>query len=160
MQKSYNSLIEKLNSFIREYYKNQITRGFIYSLISIFLLLIAISTLEYLVFFNSSTRTLFFWAYCIVSLSIIVKYIIVPLIKMFQLAPSLSHEEAAKIIGTHFNEISDKLTNILELRELDKGSQALINASIKQKSKEFELVPFNKAINWSKTAYYSKYLLL
>jgi hypothetical protein len=160
MQKSYNSLIEKLNSFIREYYKNQITRGFIYSLISTFLLLIAISTLEYLVFFNSSIRTLFFWTYCAVSLIIVLKYIIIPLIKMFQLAPSLSHEEAAQIIGTHFKEISDKLTNILELRELDKGSQALINASIKQKSKEFELVPFNKAINWSKTARYSKYLII
>jgi hypothetical protein len=146
MQKSYNSLIEKLNSFIREYYKNQITRGFIYSLISTFLLLIAISTLEYLVFFNSSIRTLFFWTYCAVSLIIVLKYIIIPLIKMFQLAPSLSHEEAAQIIGTHFKEISDKLTNILELRELDKGSQALINASIKQKSKEFELVPFNKGL--------------
>ena len=160
MQKSYNSLIEKLNSFIREYYKNQITKGFIYSLMSTFLLLIAISTLEYLVFFNSSIRTIFFWTYCIVSVIIVLKYIIIPLIKMFQLAPSLSHEDAAKIIGTHFKEISDKLTNILELRELDKGSQALINASIKQKSKEFELVPFNKAINWSKTTHYSKYLII
>ena len=160
MQKSYHFLIKKLNSFIREYYKNQIIRGFIYSLISLFIILITISSLESIAFFNSQIRTLLFWAYCILSGGIILKYIIIPVFKMFQLTESLSHQEAAKIIGTHFKEISDKLTNILELRELDSGNQQLINASIDQKIKKLELMPFNNAVDWSKTVYYSKYLII
>ena len=31
MSQNYNELVSKLNSFIREYYKNKILKGFIYS---------------------------------------------------------------------------------------------------------------------------------
>ena len=40
MQKSYEILIDKLNKFIREYYKNLIVRGIIYSMFGLFSMLI------------------------------------------------------------------------------------------------------------------------
>ena len=75
-------------------------------------------------------------------------------------ANHLSHKDAAKIIGLHFKEVSDKLTNILELKNLNEGSEALIYASIEQKIKEIQPTPFNKAIDWGATIKYSKYLLI
>ena len=43
--------------------------------------------------------------------TIFIEIAIIPAIKMFRLTNSLSHEQAAKIIGQHFKEVSDKLIN-------------------------------------------------
>ena len=83
-----------------------------------------------------------------------------PAIKMWQLTDSLTHEEAAKIIGNHFEEVSDKLLNILELNDIKGGQRDLIDASIKQKIETIKLTPFNKAIDWDTTLYYSRYLII
>ena len=114
MQGNYEILIKKLNKFIREYYKNLIMRGVIYSLIGMFSVLIVFALVEHFGFFNSLTRTILFWMYCLIALTIVVKFVVLPTIKMLRLTESLTHEEAAKIIGAHFTEVSDKLINILE----------------------------------------------
>ena len=36
----------------------------------------------------------------------------------------MSHKDAVKIIGTHFSQVDDKLTNILELSEADQKAKA------------------------------------
>ena len=118
MQNDYKILLNKLNNFIREYYKNLIIRGLIYSFIGLCSILILFALTEHFGFFNSSTRTILFWGYCLASLMIIIRLIIIPAIKMLQLTESLTHEEAAKIIGNHFEEVSDKLINILELKNI------------------------------------------
>ena len=160
MQSSYNNLITKLNIFIKEYYKNLIVRGVVYSLIFLGLLLIIIAVAEHIVFFDKNIRIVFFWTYCFLGILISTKYIFSPLIKMLRLSNStLSHEDAAKIIGEHFDEVADKLTNILELRSLDAGNQALIKASIEQKTKAIRLTQFNRAVDWQKTINYSGYLV-
>ena len=79
---------------------------------------------------------------------------------MFRLTDSLSHEQAAQIIGKHFDEVSDKLINILELHGIENGNNEIIEASINQKIKEIRLTPFNKAINWEKTFYYGRFTLI
>ena len=133
MQSNYDILIKKLNTFIREYYKNLIIRGFIYSALSMCAILILFVVVEHFSFFNGLIRSILFWSYCAATISIVVKYIASPTIKMLKLSPSLTHEAAAKIIGTHFKDVADKLTNILELKSVSSGSEALINASINQK---------------------------
>ena len=160
MQKGYERLIKKLNRFIREYYKNLILRGCIYSLLGLISTLIIFSAIEHFNFFNTIIRSILFWSYCAIATFVIIKFIITPAIKMLRLSKSLTHEEAAKIIGVHFDEVSDKLTNILELKSITSGSESLIHASIDQKIKDIELTPFNHAIDWRKTINYSKYLTI
>ena len=79
---------------------------------------------------------------------------------MFRLTDSLTHEQAAQIIGEHFNEVSDKLINILELHGLQDGNSALIEASINQKIDKIKFTPFNKAVDWGKTLYYARFLII
>ena len=158
MQNSYELLIQKLNAFIREYYKNLIFRGLIYTLLSMCSILILFAIVEHFSFLNGLIRSVLFWTYCITITLVIVKFIVIPGFKMLKLTRGITHEEAAKIIGLHFNEVADKLINILELKNITAGSQDLIHASISQKVKEVQFTPFNKAIEWSKTIYYSKYL--
>ena len=160
MQSNYEILIKKLNTFIREYYKNLIIRGCIYSVLSMCAILILFVVVEHFSFFNGLIRSILFWSYCVATILIVVKYIASPTIKMLKLSPSITHEAAAKIIGTHFKEVADKLTNILELKDASSGSEALINASINQKIKDIQFTPFNHAIDWGSTTYYSKYLTI
>ena len=160
MQGDYKLLIQKLNAFIREYYKNMMIRGLIYSLITLICTLIVFAVIEHFGFFNSHARTILFWVYCGISMSIIIGLVIRPAIQMIQLADSLTHETAAQIIGDHFPEVADKLLNILELKNSTLGNQGLIEASIAQKSKQIKLTKFNKAIDWEKTRYYSRFLTI
>ena len=160
MQNDYEILLEKLNSFIKEYYKNLIFRGIIYSLIGLFSVLIVFAIIEHFGFLSTLARTILFWTYCSITMAIILKLIIIPAVKMFRLTKSLSHEEAANIIGEHFEKVSDKLINILELHGIENGNNAIIEASINQKIKEIRLTPFNKAINWEKTFYYGRFTLI
>ena len=160
MNRNYTTLLERLNIFVREYYKNQILRGTIYSLIGLALTLIVFAIIEHYGFFNGLIRTILFWTYLFTAAIVCIWFILRPLLKMLNLTGTITHQEAAKIIGKHFSDVSDKLTNILELNDIDSGNYEIIQASINQKIKEIELTPFQRAVDWKKTLNYSKYLLI
>ena len=160
MSQNYNELVSKLNSFIREYYKNKILKGFIYSFICLITVLIVVSLIEYFSYSNSIIRGIIFWSYILLTSIIVTFWIILPIIKMFKIAKGIGYTDAAKIIGEHFDEVSDKLTNILELKKLNSGDTKIIEASINHKIQQIKLTPFNKAVDWSKTIANSKYLLI
>lgn len=159
MSQNYNELINKLNDFIREYYKNKILKGFIYSIICLVTVLIIVSLFEYFSYSNSIVRGIIFWSCVLLSSIVVTFWIILPTIKMFKISRGVDYIEVAKIIGEHFEEVSDKLTNILELRKLNSGDTKIIEASINHKIQQIKLTPFNKAVNWSKTFANAKYLL-
>ena len=128
-------LIEKLEEFISKYYKNLLLKGGIY-FVSIFLLFIILfSTVEYFGQFNSTVRTILFWSFSILNAIVFWRWVAIPLKGLYRLGKSLSHYEAAKIIGEHFSDIEDKLTNLLQLQELSSQENALVEASIEQKIK-------------------------
>ncbi|MBK7683937.1 MAG: hypothetical protein IPJ26_16400 [Bacteroidetes bacterium] len=73
---------------------------------------------------------------------------------------TISHTEAANIIGQHFQPIRDKLLNTLQLH--DQVSQepehlSLIHASINQKSAELRPISFSSAIDLRKNRKYLPY---
>src|SRR5438105_5175709 len=111
MTSNYQSLIEKLDEFIRKYYKNQLLRGLIYSIGMVFLFFISVTVLEYYAHFNTSIRTVLFYSFLLSSGFILVKYIAIPLSKLYKLGQIISYEAAASIIGKHFSNVQDKLLN-------------------------------------------------
>ena len=87
-------------------------------------------------------------------------WIALPFLSYIKLGNRISHEQAASIIGQHFQDVKDKLLNILQLRQQAGGvSKELIVASIEQKSSEIKIVPFGKAIDLSLNRKYLKYAL-
>ena len=63
----------------------------------------------------------------------------------------MSREQAARIVGSHFNEIQDKLLNVLQLKS-QAGSvedSSLLLAGINQKIEEIKPVPILRAIRFS-----------
>ena len=152
-------IISKLDKFIRKYYKNKLIKGVLYSIFLLFSFFLILNTLEYFNYHSSFTRSILFYSYLFIAIIIICLFIIIPLIKIFKISKTISYQRAAKIIGTHFPEVSDKLTNFLQLQSLSTQSDSeLIEASISQKTKELSPIPFVKAVDMSKNIKYIKWV--
>ena len=153
-------LFEKLNKFVKRFYTNQLIKGGIYSLAVLSIFFIGFSTIEHFTQFGVGSRTFLFWTYLIINALIAIKYIAIPLLHLLSFGKTLSHKQAAKIIGTHFTEVDDKLLNILELQEMSTAENALINASIQQKIKDIKPISFGNAINYADNKKYAKWVLI
>ncbi len=163
MTDNYNILITKLDSFIRKYYKNQIIRGGIYTTAALLIFFLIITLIEYFGWFNSATRTVFFYLYLIISVLIIINFVFIPITKLLKIGKILSHKKAAEIIGKHFPNVQDKLLNTLQLNDLSKLSQdntGLINASIDQKVATLRPIPFSNAVDFRGNKKYLKFAVI
>ena len=154
-----SELFKKLNNFIRKYYQNQLIKGGIYSVAVLIIFFLIFSIIEHFSKAGVGVRTFFFWTYIIINLIIAVKYIVIPLLHLLQLGEIISHKQAAKIIGKHFNSVDDKLTNILELTDEENSDNDLIIASIDQKMADIKPVNFNSAIDFRTNKKYVKWVL-
>lgn len=155
-----NMLVNKLEKFISKYYKNLLLKGGIY-FVSIFLLFfILFSVLEHFGQFNTSVRSALFWTFVVLNTFIFWNWIVKPLKGLYRLGGSLSHLQAAKIIGQHFSSIEDRLINLLQLQELSTKDNALVEASINQKLDLLQPIPFSKAINLRSNATHLKYAIV
>ncbi|MCK4406866.1 MAG: hypothetical protein KAV44_04270 [Bacteroidales bacterium] len=160
MNDNYYILIKKIDQFIRKYYLNQIIKGGIYCLAVIVLFYLLFTVIEYFAYFDSTVRSILFYAYLIINIYIIGKFIFYPVLKLIKIGKVLSYEQAAEIIGKHFSDIDDRLLNTLQLKkESEKESSALIIASIDQKIKKLKPIPFTNAIKLSKNKRYLKYAI-
>jgi hypothetical protein len=83
----------------------------------------------------------------------------IPLIYLFKLKKGINFNDASKLIGEHFPEVKDKLTNVLQLKE-DNSNSELILASINQKAEELSPIPFKNAVNFRTNTKYVKYALI
>lgn len=160
MRTDYEHLIAKLDAFIRKYYKDRLIRGALYSVGLLVLFFLLAALLEHVGHFGTGARTVLFWGLIAAALIVIVRFIAVPLIKLLRLGDVISHAEAARIIGTHFGEVKDKLLNTLQLREMATAQpvqRELIEAAIAQRSRELGPVPFSNAIDLRRNTRYLRY---
>lgn len=156
----YSTLIQKLNRFIRKYYTNQLIRGSLLFVGVNLFLFVLFNVLESQFYFSSGTRKALFYSGLMVMMSTFIYWVGLPLIRIFRLSKTISHDEAAKIIGNHFPEVRDKLLNTLQLaRQTDQSGNDLLMHSIEQKTNDIKLVSFPKAIDLSKNRKYLKYTL-
>jgi len=162
MESSYSLLIRKIDEFIRKYYKNQLIRGLLYSLAALGTYFILMVLLEYFSWFNTSIRSILFYTFLLVAAFILGRFIILPVAHISRLGKIIDHEKAADIIGRHFSEVKDVLLNTLQLHNLEsqsKESSDLIQASIDQKIKHLQPIPFTDAVDLKKNRKYLRYAL-
>lgn len=162
MNEDFNILLNKLSRFKRKYYINEMLKGMIISLVLIFSIFIVIDVFEYFLWSDTVIRTVIFYSFILFSVIVFIKFIFIPISKLFQLGKQISYEEAANIIGNHFPEISDKLLNAIQLQvlvdEMDSRSLDLLNAGIEQKTLELKPFSFRKAITFKSNLKYLKWL--
>ncbi|MEO7977874.1 hypothetical protein [Flavobacterium sp.] len=157
--KTTSAIYLKLEAFIKKYYTNELIKGallfigfgLLYFLFTLFI--------EYFLWLKPAGRTLLFWIFILVELFLLFRFILFPIFKLFKLQKGIDYNQASAIIGNHFTEVSDKLTNFLQLSASENSAESseLMLASIEQKANSLQPIPFGNAINFNSN---SKYLPL
>ncbi|TRU60095.1 MAG: hypothetical protein EWV90_15595 [Microcystis aeruginosa Ma_QC_Ch_20071001_M135] len=141
-------IYQKLEDFIKKFYTNELVRGSLFFIGLGLLYFLFTLFVEYFLWLKPMARTVLFSLFLAVELFLLLRYILFPLFKLFKLQKGIDYNQASQIIGNHFNEVGDKLTNFLQLSN-DTNTSELLIASIEQKAASLQPIPFSKAINFS-----------
>lgn len=165
MQSSNSQILQdKINQFLKQFYLNKFYRGLVYLVLILLSVFILFSLFEYFSYSNTIVRTILFFSFIALSLATLIAYLVIPLTKIAGLGKQLSQDEIAKIIGTHFEEIDDKLLNLFELqKQLEKGdykSYDLLSAAIDSKIESLKPFSFIQAIPFDKTKKFARFALI
>lgn len=161
MSNNYQILITKLDAFIRKYYKNKLLKGGIYGVALLLSAFIVVTTVEYFGQFDTTIRTVLFYLFLFTTGYLVINYIGIPLLRLYNFGKIINHKQAAEIIGNHFDEVKDKLINVLQLEHQQHiENDQLLLASIDQKSTELTPVPFGNAVDLSENRKHLKFILI
>jgi hypothetical protein len=154
--KTTSAIYQKLEAFIRKYYMNELIKGgllfvgfgLLYFLFTLFI--------EYFLWLKPSGRTFLFWLFIGVEVFLMFRFILFPIFKLFKIQKGIDYKQASSIIGNHFSEVSDKLTNFLQLSSNENSveSSELMLASIEQKADSLQPIPFGNAISYTENKKY------
>jgi hypothetical protein len=159
---NYELLIDKINIFIRKYYFNNFLRGLIFLGAGLFSAYVVITVSEYYGNFSTGFRTVLFYVFIFLNTGLFCWLIVPPFLAWLKLGKSITHQQAAEIIGKHFSDVNDKLLNTLQLKNLadhDEQHRALIEAGINQKIEALKPVSFPSAINIKENTKYLKWAI-
>jgi hypothetical protein len=148
-----NIIYSKLEQFIKKFYTNELLRGTIFFVGIGLIYFLFTLFVEYFLWLKPTARTILFWTFIVVELFLLLRFILFPIFKLFKLQKGINYDDASKIIGNHFNEVGDKLTNFLQLSH-DENKSELLVASIDQKANTLQPIPFGNAINFGKNKKY------
>lgn len=146
-------IFSKLEQFIKKYYTNELLRGTIFFIGLGLIYLFVTSFIEYFLWLKPMGRTFLFILFVLVQLFLLGRFIIFPITKLLKLKKGIDYTDASQIIGNHFSEVSDKLTNFLQLSQ-DNNQSELLLASIDQKANSLQPIPFTNAIDFGKNKRY------
>jgi len=155
----YQHIHDKLKAFIKRYYTNEIIKGAIFFLSFGLLYLFFTLIIEYFLWLEPFSRTLLFWLFVVIEFVLLFRFILIPIFKLIGIRKGISDTQASRIIGKHFQEVDDKLINIIQLKSIDSNNE-LLAASIEQKSKELTPISFKKAVIFKSNTVYLKYLFV
>jgi hypothetical protein len=143
-------IYQKLEAFIRKFYTNELIRGTIFFIGLGLLYFLFTLFVEYFLWLKPMGRTILFWTFIGVEVYLLFRFILFPIFKLCKLQKGIDYNQASSIIGNHFVEVSDKLTNFLQLSNPNEHQikSELLAASIEQKANALQRVPFGNAINY------------
>lgn len=157
-----NKIFNKIESFIKRFYINELIKGLILFVGLGLLYLLFTTLIEYFLWLSSTGRSFLFFLFVFVEFYLLFRFIFFPIFKLYKLQKGINYEQASEIIGNHFIEISDKLKNFLQLSKLsqsDVEQNELLSASIIQKAETLSPFTFSNAINFNTNKKYVPYLI-
>ena len=149
-------IYQKLEAFIRKFYRNELIRGCIIFIGIGLLYFLFTLFIEYFLWLKPWGRSLLFWTFIFVEIYLFFRFILFPIFKLSKLQKGIDYKEASTIIGNHFVEINDKLLNFLQLSNSYNQStnSELLLASIDQKASVLQPIPFSNAIDFKENKRY------
>ena len=150
MTENFNILVNKLNAFRFKYGLYRLIRGVALILVLLITLYTVFSVVEYAVYLSSATRKVIFYGFILFGGLLGIQFLFIPLFRLLHILKPIDVKSSTKLIQKHFDEIKDKLLNIIELSELhdQQYSNDLLIASIDQKIDDLKVFNFNEAIEY------------
>ena len=155
---NHHTIQIKLNAFIKKYYLRDVYKGILINISGGISLLVMFAVAEYFIRFNSSSRLFLFLSFTSLFGISLIKFLIIPLLKVFGLTKLISDENASFLIGKHFPDIKDQLTNLIQLQREENND--LVIASINQKAKNISPFEFKEAISFKGVLNLAKWSLV
>jgi len=151
-----NIIYLKLEAFIKKFYTNELIRGIVFFIGLGLLYFLFTLFIEHFLWLKPMGRTLLFWAFVGVEVFLLFRFIMFPLFKLFKFQKGIDYNQASIIIGNHFADVKDKLTNFLQLSDAgsDENKSELLLASIDQKANALQPIPFGNAIDFKSNQKY------
>lgn len=159
---AFDRLIEQIDAFIRKYYKSEILKGVLIVIGFLLASWLTVSVLEYFGRFPSSVRLILLLLFIGTNGYLLVRYFVLPFMRLYSFGKRINRTQAARIIGSFFPNVSDRLLNTLQLNEIvneDDRSFELIRASVSQRSNELLAVKFEEAVRYEDSKKYLKYVI-
>lgn len=154
----------KIHEFVKKFYVNKLYKGILVFIIITLIVFLTYTALEYFSYLNSSVRLFLFYSFLLFFFITTIRNIIYPLIKLMGLGKQIDKNTIAKLIGTYFPQIEDKLLNVFQLEELQESgkfkSYDLLMSAIDSKIETIKPFPFVKAVPFHTTKKYIKWAIL
>ncbi len=158
MREGIKVIDSRLNSFRKRYYLSLFIKGSILTFSLILLYFLIATIIEYNLWLSGWARfTILFSFFALVAFCVY-RFLKAPL-SWWIYHKGLGQEESAQMIGAYFPTVKDRLLNLIQLSSVSSAS-ALLDAGITQKSKQFENISFESAIDLGENKKYLKYLLI
>jgi hypothetical protein len=155
-----SQLLDKISGYKKKYYKNLLFKGLLIGSSLLLGAYLLINLLEYYGRFGSTSRAILLISFLLLAIYTLFFYILKPVFYLFKINEPLSDHQAAQQIGQFFPNIKDKLLNTLQLAtSLSESDNALLEASIAQKTKDLKLFQFADAVNLNENKKYLKYVI-
>lgn len=158
----FEHLLNQIDAFIRKYYKNEMLKGGILFVGVLLLSYLLVASLEFFGKFSSVIRAFLFFSFIGVNTFLLIRYFVIPALKLVSFGKRIDRYQASKIIGTFFPTVSDRLLNTLQLNDSLNDQDVnleLIRASVVQRSQKLSAIPFVDGINLKKNLVYAKYVV-
>lgn len=155
-------LKKQIENFVNKYYLNQVIRGLLWFLFFLGISYLTCTSLAYFIDLKGWMRLMMFCMFIIMNAFTFIRLLLIPLFRRLYILPRLNYYDSAKLIGTLFPEISDRLLNTLQLYDTYKRDAIdtdLLAASIAQKTEQLKIFEFSKGIDLTLNRKYFKYVL-
>jgi len=153
-------LMTELKRYKSKYYLNMLLKGILVTAALLLTTYIIINAAEYFGKFNTSIRAGLFFTFLVAAGITLVAWVLWPISKLLNLNKQISDEEAAVQIGKYFPNVDDKLLNTIQLSNTaESQNNALLRASIEQRTKQLGIVKFTDAVRFSENRRYLRYVV-
>ncbi len=152
---------KKLRKFIIRYHLNEMIKGSIIALTGLLALFLLVVAAEYFGYFSSGIRKILTFTYLAFAAVVLYRFVFRALLKIYGVSKPMTDMEASRYIGKYMPEVSDKLTNLLQLSSINdfKDSEKdFLNKAIEQKASELRPFNFPSIIDFKVNKKYLKYL--
>ncbi|NJN42666.1 MAG: hypothetical protein HC811_10970 [Flammeovirgaceae bacterium] len=158
MSHKIQQIDQKLTAFNKKYYTNLLIRGVLLTLSLVLGYYVLATLIEYNLWLSRPFRLILFTLFFAVVVFSFLRFLREPF-RWWIYGRGLNQEDSAKLIGKYFPFVGDRLLNLIQLAKADQTSD-LIDASLLQRSRQFEPISFESAINLSENKKYLRYLAI